>query len=84
LKDLNAVCLPTSIIFPSNEVNGVGGACTVPPAFTSLIFSEIYYNANKISQLDAEYDNLLLNAFQGKSERGMPHQIIIIIRSKSS
>jgi hypothetical protein len=56
-------CLTTR--FPSGEVNGVGGVCAAPPVFTSLTFSEIYYNA-KISQLGAEYDNLLLSAFQGR------------------
>jgi hypothetical protein len=47
------------------EINGTAGNCTAIPVYTSLTFSDIYYNA-KISQLGAEYDSLLLSAFQGR------------------
>jgi hypothetical protein len=49
---------------PSTGTYGDVGACTAPPVYTELTISEIYYNA-KISQLGAEYDNLLLSTFQG-------------------
>jgi hypothetical protein len=51
-----------------DRVIGQKGTCTSKPVYDKLTLSEIYYNA-KISQLGAEYDNLLLNSFQGQPIR---------------
>jgi hypothetical protein len=59
------LCFTTRFSTAVTGVSGAVGVCTAPPVYTSMTLSDIYYNA-KISQLGAEYDNLLLSAFQGR------------------